>query len=200
MIQDKKGLQSDIEILEQCELNEMIVPYVTESTKVNEQGERILSYGPSSYGYDLRLDNSFKVFHNRNPEVVIDPKNPIHLNLTYDDVTVTDRDYILVPPNGFILGSSVERIKMPRDFTGVVLGKSTLARSAIECLTTPLEAGWEGHVTLEFSNASHNPVKLYINEGCCQVLFFKGNECGTSYADRGGKYQNQAKGPIVSKV
>lgn len=190
------GILCDREIRHLCITHDMISPYVDESVRVNELGEPILSYGPSSYGYDLRLDTTFKVFHNRH-DVVVDPKGISPL--CYDTVEAQE-GYIIVPPNGFVLGSSVERIKMPRNVTATVLGKSSVARCGLNCLATPLEAGWEGFVTLEFSNSTPLPVKLYVNEGCCQVLFYIGADCDVSYADRGGKYQNQSKGPVLPKV
>lgn len=156
--------------------------------------KNIISYGLSSYGYDLRLDTKFKIFTNVNAGI-IDPKN-------FDEKSFIDHegDYVIIPPNSFILGSSVEKLNIPRNVTGIVLGKSTYARTGVNCLATPLEAGWSGYVTLEFSNSTPLPVKMYANEGCCQVLFFRGNACNVSYADRSGKYQNQGPGPILAKV
>lgn len=156
--------------------------------------KKVISYGLSSYGYDLRLDRKFKVFTNVNTGI-IDPKE-------FDDKSFVDQegDYVIIPPNSFILGSSMEKINMPDDVTGVVLGKSTYARTGINCIATPLEAGWSGYVTLEFANSTPLPVKMYAGEGCCQVLFFRGNSCMTTYADRMGKYQDQGPGPVVSKV
>lgn len=190
------GILNDREIGMLATHQDMIVPYVAESVRVNEEGQPILSYGPSSYGYDLRLDYKFKVFHNRS-DVIIDPKG---IDADCFDSVEAHGGYIVIPPNGFVLGSSVERIKMPRNVTATVLSKSSIARCGVNCLATPLEAGWEGYVTLEFSNSTPLPVKLYVNEGCCQVLFFIGASCSVSYADRGGKYQNQPRGPVLPIV
>lgn len=157
--------------------------------------KKIVSYGLSSYGYDLRCGNKFKIFTNVN-STVIDPKK-------FDEKSFVEfeGDICIIPPNSFVLCASLERIKMPKDVTGVVLGKSTYARTGISCLATPLEAGWEGYVTLEFANTTPLPAMLYAGEGCCQVLFFKGSiPCEVSYADRGGKYNNQAAGPVTARV
>ena len=160
----------------------------------NRHTDRIISYGLSSYGYDLRCGNKFKIFTNVN-STVINPKN-------FDNKSFVDYegDVCIIPPNSFVLAASMERIVMPRDVTGVVLGKSTYARCGIDCLATPLEAGWEGHVTLEFANTTPLPAMLYAGEGCCQVLFLQGDRCITSYADRNGKYQNQEEGPVTPRV
>ena len=156
--------------------------------------DHIISYGLSSYGYDLRLGNKFKVFTNVN-STVINPK-------AFDKRSFVDieGDVCIVPPNSFVLGASLERIVMPKDVTGVVLGKSTYARCGIDCLATPLEAGWEGHVTLEFANTTPLPAMLFAGEGCCQVLFLKGDPCDVTYAMRNGKYQNQEEGPVTPRV
>lgn len=154
----------------------------------------IISYGLSSYGYDLRLGNKFKVFTNVNT-TVINPKN-------FDKRSFVDfeGDVCIVPPNSFVLGASLERLTMPPNVTGVVLGKSTYARCGIDCLATPLEAGWEGHVTLEFANTTPLPAMLFAGEGCCQVLFLEGAACDVTYAMRNGKYQNQEAGPVTPRV
>jgi dCTP deaminase len=168
------------------------------NTLVGWGEERIISYGTSSYGYDLRLGHKVKVFTNVNSRVV-DPKN--FDEMTFVDVELKkDGDAILIPPNSFILGYSLEYLRIPRDIVGVVVGKSTIARTGINCLCTPLEPGWEGHVTLEFANNTPLPAKLYAGEGCCQVMFHQGEPCETSYADRAGKYQGQGAEPIVPKV
>lgn len=161
--------------------------------------EKIISYGTSSYGYDLRCGHKFKIFSNINAAIV-DPKglDP----QSFVDVEVqNDGDYIIVPPNGFALTYSLEHIKMPKDVTGVVLGKSTYARTGLICIATPLEAGWEGYVTLEFANSTPLPMKLYAGEGCCQVLFHRGAvQCEVSYADRNGKYMNQPAEVVLPTV
>ena len=148
----------------------------------------MLSYGVSSYGYDARVADDFKVFTNTYGTIV-DPKN-------FDDrsfVDVRAKDgYIIIPPNSFVLGRTVERFRIPRDVLVVCVGKSTYARCGIIVNVTPLEPGWEGHVTLEFSNTTPLPAKLYANEGACQFIFLRSaSPCQTSYADRKGKYQGQ---------
>lgn len=160
--------------------------------------EKIISYGLSSFGYDLRLGNKFKVFTNIN-STIVDPKN--FDDMAFVEVTLEkDGDEIIIPPNSFILGYSLEVLTLPRDVVAVVVGKSTLARVGINCLCTPLEPEWSGNVTLEFSNNTPLPAKLYVGEGCCQVMFHRGEPCMVSYADRGGKYMNQGPTPVTPKV
>ena len=165
----------------------MIEPF--EPVQVSKRdGARVLSYGVSSYGYDARVADDFKVFTNTYGTIV-DPKN-------FDDrsfVDVRAKDgYIIIPPNSFVLGRTVERFRIPRDVLVVCVGKSTMARVGVIVNVTPLEPGWEGHVTLEFSNTTPLPAKLYANEGACQFIFLRSaSPCQTSYADRKGKYQGQ---------
>jgi dCTP deaminase len=160
--------------------------------------EKIISYGTSSFGYDLRLGHKFRVFTNLSASVV-DPKN--FDNKSFVDVTVPDiGGEIIIPPNSFILGYSLEYMRIPDDILGIVVGKSTIARMGINCLCTPLEPGWEGHVTLEFSNSTPLPARLYVGEGCCQVLFGQGNRPEVTYGDRGGKYQGQGNEAVLPKV
>lgn len=147
---------------------------------------KVISYGTSSYGYDVRCSNEFKIFTNINT-TVIDPKN-------FDEKNFVDfvGDVCIIPPNSFVLSRTVERFVIPSDVLVVCLGKSTYARCGVIVNPTPLEPGWEGYVTLEFSNTTPLPAKIYANEGCAQMLFFQSDEqCETTYADRGGKYQNQ---------
>lgn len=149
--------------------------------------ERIISYGTSSYGYDIRCADEFKVFTNIN-STVVDPKN-------FDErsfVEVSGQGYCIIPPNSFALARTVEYFRIPRDVLTICLGKSTYARCGIVVNVTPFEPEWEGYVTLEFSNTTPLPAKIYAGEGCAQVLFFQSDEvCETSYKDRQGKYQNQ---------
>lgn len=156
--------------------------------------KKVISFGLSSYGYDFRLGNKFKIFTNVNNSIV-DPKN-------FDTSAFVDfeGDVCIIPPNSFVLASTLEKVNMPRNVTGVVLGKSTYARCGISCLATPLEAGWSGHVTLEFANTTPLPAKLYAGEGCCQVVFYAGEAPLVSYADRGGKYMNQAAEPVAPRL
>jgi dCTP deaminase len=164
----------------------MIEPFVDGQVKKTESGDRVISYGLSSYGYDLRVSNEFKVFTNVFGSVV-DPKS-------FDDRSFVDMqtDVCVVPPNSFALARSVEYFRIPRDVLTICVGKSTYARCGIIVNVTPFEPDWEGYVTLEFSNTTPLPAKIYANEGACQFLFLKGNErCETSYADRAGKYMGQ---------
>ena len=163
----------------------MITPF--EQDLVRHVGDKkVISYGTSSYGYDVRVANEFKIFTNVN-STVVDPKN-------FDDKNFVDftGDVCIIPPNSFVLARTVERFKIPRNVLTVCLGKSTYARCGIVVGVTPLEPEWEGYITLEFSNTTPLPAKIYANEGVAQMLFFESDEmCSTSYADRGGKYQGQ---------
>ena len=136
----------------------------------------------------------FKIFNNIN-STVVNPKN-----FDRDSFVEYEGEVCIIPPNSFVLAASKEYIRMPRNITGVVLGKSTYARCGIVCIATPLEAEWEGYVTLEFSNTTPLPAMLFANEGAAQVLFFEGENCFTSYADRDGKYQCQEAGPVLPKM
>ena len=151
-------------------------------------GQRIVSYGTSSYGYDVRCSREFKVFTNIN-STIVDPKH-------FDPGSFVDieADQCIIPPNSFALARTVEYFRIPRDTLVVCLGKSTYARCGIIVNVTPLEPEWEGHVTLEFSNTTPLPARIYANEGVAQMLFFQADKddiCETSYKDRGGKYQGQ---------
>ena len=181
---------SDKQIKKLCLEQQMISPYIPTS-QGKEEGQ--ISFGSSSYGYDIRTSDVFKIFHNVN-SVVVDPKN-------FDTNAFIDfkGDVCIIPPNSFALAVSFEYIKMPRNVTGLVLGKSTYARCGIVTNFTPLEAGWEGHITIEISNTTPLPAKIYANEGIAQVLFLTGEDCEVSYADRGGKYQGQ-KGITLASV
>jgi dCTP deaminase len=164
----------------------MIEPFVDGQVKKTESGDRVISYGLSSYGYDLRVSNEFKVFTNVFGSVV-DPKS-------FDDRSFVDMqtDVCVVPPNSFALARSVEYFRIPRDVLTICVGKSTYARCGIIVNVTPFEPEWEGHVTLEISNTTPLPARIYANEGLAQVVFFLSNEiCETSYADRAGKYMGQ---------
>jgi dCTP deaminase len=163
----------------------MIEPY--EPNQIKEiEGKRIISYGTSSYGYDIRCADEFKLFTNIN-STIVDPKD-------FDSKNFVDvkGGYVIVPPNSFALARTVEYFRIPRNVLTICLGKSTYARCGIIVNVTPFEPEWEGHVTLEFSNTTPLPAKIYANEGVAQVIFFESDEvCETSYKDRGGKYQGQ---------
>lgn len=160
---------------------------LTESTR------KIISFGMSSYGYDVRIADSFKLFTNINSSVV-DPKR-LDPKCHIDAEVLKDSDgarYVIIPPNGFLLGRTVEYFHIPRDILVVCLGKSTYARAGAIVNVTPLEPEWHGHVVIEVSNTTNLPLKVYVDEGIAQFLFFRGEEvCDVSYADRGGKYQGQ---------
>ncbi len=163
----------------------LIEPFVSHQVRESEQG-RVISYGTSSYGYDVRCSDEFKIFTNIN-SAIVDPKD-------FDDESFVDvkSDVCIIPPNSFALARTVEYFRIPRDVLTICLGKSTYARCGIIVNVTPLEPEWEGHVTLEFSNTTPLPAKIYANEGVAQMLFFGGDEvCEVSYGDRGGKYQGQ---------
>lgn len=152
----------------------------------NPNGSKIISYGTSSYGYDVRCADEFKIFTNIN-SAMLDPKN-------FSDKVFVDHigEYCIIPPNSFVLARTMEYFRIPRNVLVVCLGKSTYARIGLVCNVTPLEPEWCGHITLEFSNTTNLPAKLYANEGCAQLLFFESDEeCETSYKDRGGKYMDQ---------
>ena len=182
-------LKSDRWIRRMALEHDMINPY---SEKQVNAG--VISYGVSSYGYDLRVADEFKIFTNVNT-TVIDPKK-------FDErsfVTV-NADVAIIPPNSFALARSVEYFKIPRDVLTVCVGKSTYARCGVIVNVTPFEPEWEGFVTLEISNTTPLPAKIYANEGLCQILFFQSDEiCETSYKDRKGKYQAQ-KGIVLPKL
>ena len=171
----------------------MIDPF--EPRQVRKNGEkRLISYGTSSYGYDVRCSNEFKIFTNIN-SATVDPKN-------FDETSFVNlvNDECVIPPNSFALASTIEFFKIPRNVLTICLGKSTYARCGIIVNVTPLEPEWEGHVTLEFSNTTSLPAKIYANEGVAQMIFLESDEeCETSYKDRGGKYQGQ-KGVTLPKT
>jgi dCTP deaminase len=179
---------------ERADFAPMIEPFVATQVREKEhrinadQGhvEKVVSYGLSSYGYDVRCADEFKIFTNVN-SALVDPKN-------FDEKAFMNvkADEIIIPPNSFALARTVEYFRIPRDVLVVCLGKSTYARCGIIVNVTPLEPEWEGHVTLEFSNTTPLPAKIYANEGCAQFLFLKADDvCDQSYKDKGGKYQGQ---------
>ena len=169
--------------------NNMIQPFVEEQNK-----NGVISFGVSSYGYDARVSDEFKVFTNVN-NALVDPKN-------FSEASFIERkaDSCIIPPNSFVLARTVEYFKIPRDVLVICLGKSTYARCGIIVNVTPLEPEWEGHVTLEFSNTTPLPARVYANEGACQFLFLKGDiACDVSYLERSGKYMGQ-RGVTLPKL
>jgi len=179
------SIKSDRWIRRMAEEHGMIEPFEHRQVRENGAG-RIISFGTSSYGYDVRCAADFKVFTNIN-SAVVDPK-------AFDENSFVDKqgDVCIIPPNSFALARTVEYFRIPRNVLTICLGKSTYARCGIIVNVTPLEPEWEGHVTLEFSNTTPLPAKIYANEGVAQMLFFESDEaCETSYKDRAGKYQGQ---------
>jgi len=179
------SIKEDIWIKQKAEEG-MISPFSAQQVRVSESGEKIVSYGLSSYGYDLRVSEEFKVFTNVYNSIV-DPKN-----FTEDAFVDIRAKECIIPPNSFALARSVEYFRIPRNILTLCVGKSTYARCGIIVNVTPFEPEWEGHVTIEISNTTPLPAKIYANEGIAQVLFFEAvNECSISYAERKGKYQRQ---------
>jgi dCTP deaminase len=171
----------------------LIEPFEPRQVKAFE-GRKVVSYGTSSYGYDIRCSTEFKIFTNVN-STIIDPKH-------FDEKSFVDYqgEVCIIPPNSFALARTVEYFRIPRNVLTICLGKSTYARCGIIVNVTPLEPEWEGHVTLEFSNTTPLPARVYANEGVAQVIFLESDEvCETSYRDRGGKYQGQ-KGVTLPRI
>ncbi|HBY55650.1 MAG TPA: dCTP deaminase [Coxiellaceae bacterium] len=179
------SLKSDRWIKKMALEHEMIKPFSDRQIKV-ENNERLISYGLSSYGYDVRSADEFKIFTNIKAAVV-DPKN-----FDRDSFVDIKSEICIIPPNSFVLARTVEYFKIPRSVLVICLGKSTYARCGIIVNVTPLEPEWEGHITLEFSNTTSLPAKIYANEGVAQLIFLEASEeCEVSYKDRKGKYQGQ---------
>jgi dCTP deaminase len=179
----------DTWIREMATTRGMITPF---TDRLHRQG--VISYGVSSYGYDARVSDEFKIFTNVD-SAIVDPKD-------FSDRSLVDRktDVCVIPPNSFALARTVEYFRIPRDVLVICLGKSTYARCGIIVNVTPLEPEWEGHVTLEFSNTTPLPARIYANEGAAQFIFLKADSlCETSYADRQGKYQGQ-KGVTLPRL
>jgi len=176
------SVMPDTWIRERALTQGMIEPFVD---RLERSG--VISYGLSSYGYDARVSGEFKVFTNVD-SAVVDPKDFSRQSFVDRDVD----DHVIIPPNSFALARTVEYFRVPRDVLVICLGKSTYARCGIIVNVTPLEPEWEGHVTLEFSNTTPLPARVYANEGACQFIFLQGaSPCEVSYGDRKGKYQGQ---------
>ena len=183
------SIKSDRWIRKMATEHEMINPFSEKQIR-----EGVISFGLSSYGYDLRVADEFKIFTNVN-STIVDPKH-------FDERSFVgiQTDVAIIPPNSFALARSVEYFKIPRDVLTVCVGKSTYARCGIIVNVTPFEPEWEGHVTIEISNTTPLPAKIYANEGIAQVLFFQGDEpCAISYKDKKGKYQAQ-RGVTLPKI
>jgi len=180
---------SDKWIKKMAEEEEMIKPFVDK-----QKGGKNISYGLSSFGYDARVSNEFKIFTDVD-SAIVDPKN-----FTANSFVSRKSEQCIIPPNSFALASTVEYFKIPKDILVICLGKSTYARCGIIVNVTPLEPGWEGYVTLEFSNTTPLPAKIYANEGAAQFIFLKGNEVPEiTYEQRNGKYMKQT-GVTLPKV
>jgi len=188
------SIKSDRWIRRMAAEHGMIEPFEPAQVRQAADGQRIISYGTSSYGYDIRCAPEFKVFTNIY-STVVDPKN-------FDEKSFVDIEaaVCVIPPNSFALARTLEYFRIPRNVLTICLGKSTYARCGIIVNVTPFEPEWEGYVTLEFSNTTPLPAKIYANEGIAQVIFFESDEvCETSYKDRGGKYQGQ-QGVTLPKI
>lgn len=179
------SIKSDKWIRKMAQEYNMISPFQPNQVR-HQDGDKIVSHGTSSYGYDVRCSDEFKIFTNIN-SAIVDPKN--FAPQSFVDVK---SNVCIIPPNSFALARSVEYFKIPRSVLVICLGKSTYARCGIIVNVTPLEPEWEGHITLEFSNTTPLPAKIYANEGVAQLLFLESDEiCEVSYKDRSGKYQGQ---------
>jgi dCTP deaminase len=207
----------DTEIARLAQKENMIFPFVPElirfesrnlisniatNGRYSELDRKVISYGLSSYGYDIRLSpEDFRVFRHI-PGHVVDPKafNPKNLESVELQKDFGDDRYFVLPAHSYGLGVALECLNVPRDITVVAIGKSTMARCGIIANITPAEAGWSGHLTLEFSNSSSADCRIYANEGVVQLLFVKGEPCAVSYGDRNGKYQNQAQEVTIARV
>ena len=188
------SIQADSWIAQMARDHGMIEPFVGSQVRINDDGSKMVSYGLSSYGYDIRVADEFKIFTNA-LNCMVDPKN--FVNESFVDVQGKE---CIVPPNSFALARSIEYFRIPRDVLTLCLGKSTYARCGIIVNVTPFEPEWEGYVTLEISNTTPLPAKIYANEGIAQVVFFRGGQsCTTSYADRKGKYMKQ-HGVVVPRI
>ena len=197
-------IKPDIWIKQQAIENRMIDPFVPSLVReVDRDGvtNRVISYGQSSYGYDIRLSsNDFQIFRHI-PGTVVDPKNFSPANLEPAKLNSDEQgDYFILPAHSYGLGVAVERLEVPDNVTVICIGKSTYARCGIIANLTPAEAGWRGHLTLEFSNSSSADTRIYANEGVVQLLFFEGEPCQVCYETRRGKYQDQEERVTLAKV
>ena len=198
---------SDTEIAALATEHGMITPFTPALVRRHDD-RRVLSYGQSSYGYDLRLSpREFYTFQplrdgDTNHHAVVDPKdfNPAHLSPAPLHRTLEGDAYFILPAHSYGLGVAVEHLALPPDVTAIFLGKSTYARCGVIANTTPGEAGWHGHLTLEFSNSASSPCRIYTNEGIVQALFFRGAPCATCYETRAGKYQAQPERVVTARI
>jgi dCTP deaminase len=198
-----RDLAEDFQMIEPFYQNQINKVELSECSpaRFGLQGRKLISFGLSSYGYDIRLSpNDFRIFRHV-PGTVVDPKNFTPENL--EPVTMQSDafgDYFIIPAHSYGLGVAMEKLNMPRDITAICMGKSTYARCGIIANVTPAEAGWTGNLTLEISNSSRADCRVYAGEGICQLLFLKGDPCNVSYSDRAGKYQGQGERITLAKV
>lgn len=186
-------IKSDKWIKKMSIKNNMINPFFSKQIRIINN-KKIISFGTSSYGYDIRCANEFKIFNNIH-STIIDPKK-----INKNSFIKFNGNICIIPPNSFMLSRTIEHFNIPRNVLAICLGKSTYARCGIIINVTPFEPEWNGYATLEFSNTTPLPAKIYANEGCAQIIFLKSDEkCKTSYKDRNGKYQNQ-KGITLPKI
>ena len=195
-------LKNDRWICAQAEAGGMIAPFQRSLVRRSDAADHpVLSYGTSSYGYDLRLSPAEFLVFKHVPGLINDPKRFDRRCLEPAPLYRDGNDaYFILPAHSYGLGVAVERLLMPPNVTAICLGKSTYARLGIICNVTPAEAGWSGHLTLEFSNSSGADCRIYANEGICQLLFYEGEPCDTTYQDRAGKYQHQPERVVVARI
>lgn len=193
---------NDKQIINLCENSNMIEPYERSLIRfIDDDNFKVISYGLSSFGYDIRLSAKEFFTFRHIPGTIVDPKNFNPANLTPGELFHDENgSFFIIPANSYGLGVAVEQLHLPRNITAVCVGKSTYARVGIIANITPAEAGWVGHLTLEFSNSSSADCRIYVNEGVVQLLFLEGKECETSYSDRKGKYQNQQENVVLSRI
>ncbi len=196
-------LKNDHWIKEQAETG-MLKPFqpnLVRNLEPTSQKKPVLSFGCSSYGYDLRLSAKEFLIFRHVPGTIMNPKNFNPQNLEATKLQTDEYgDFFILPAHSYGLGVALEKMKVPSNITVICIGKSTYARLGIIVNTTPAEASWEGHLTLEFSNSSGADCRIYANEGICQLLFFEGDPCETTYSDRKGKYQNQPEKVTLAKI
>jgi dCTP deaminase len=194
-------LLADWQIQLMCETAKsvrMIHPYHADSINTFENDQKIPSFGQSSFGYDVRLGRNFKVIQPaKSSNAVVDM---FKFQEETKQVELNDVDHVVLYPHQLVLGVTIERINLPRNVSAICMAKSTIARMGIEATVTPLEAGWCGYVTIELINKNAFPIRIYSGIGIMQALFLRGEDCRTSYADRGGKYQNQPDRPVSAKL
>lgn len=194
------SILNDMQVRQLCEESGMIEPFHPMSIRTVALSRKVFSYGVSSYGYDVTLDRQVKIFTNQNG-VIVDPKRLDEASLA-DARILVDEDgalYSIIPPNSYMLSVTREYFRMPRDVVAIAVGKSSYARAGLIINVTPIEPGFEGNVVIEIANSTSLPVKVYLEEGIAQFLFFRGEACEVSYADRAGKYQGQT-GITLPKV